>query len=349
MAKKLELNKLGAILQGAESQLQQSMTGIEANLVILAELEHFIPKLSPLEFSLLEESIKTEGVREPLDVWKDTDPQNAGRYILVDGHNRYRIAKSLKKELRFREVEFSNILEVKQWMVFNQMGKRNLSEDAKSYLRGAQYRIEKQKQGGTGANQHVQKSRLENFSSLLNSASQRLAEEYKVTDRTIRNDEKFADAVDAICALGGNEANWKNYIFSKTFKYAKAELIQLSTLPQDQAKTVVDAINENGGKGNLKELLNATIPLTKKEVISKEKEIVLKAELKPAIEKMGKVLGNNVAKKLQNLTAQEAKLRIDKTNKVLEQLQKMLLSEGKDEKVWQSFDSAMNDFRTYFS
>lgn len=40
-------------------------------------------------------------------------------------------------------------------MCRNQLGRRNLTDEQKSYLRGRQYEAEKMSQGGTGANQYV--------------------------------------------------------------------------------------------------------------------------------------------------------------------------------------------------
>jgi hypothetical protein len=51
---------------------------------ILQELESLIPPLSNEEFKQLERNILEEGIREPLITWNG---------ILIDGHNRYRIAQ----------------------------------------------------------------------------------------------------------------------------------------------------------------------------------------------------------------------------------------------------------------
>jgi DNA modification methylase len=92
---------------------------------ILQELESLIPPLSNEEFKQLERNILEEGIREPLIIWNG---------ILIDGHNRYRIAQ--KHDINYETLikEFDNINRVKEWMINNQFGRRNLSNYQRSVL-----------------------------------------------------------------------------------------------------------------------------------------------------------------------------------------------------------------------
>jgi hypothetical protein len=92
---------------------------------ILQELESLIPPLSNEEFKQLERNILEEGIREPLITWNG---------ILIDGHNRYRIAQEHDMNYETLEKEFENINRVKEWMVNNQLGRRNLSNYQRSVL-----------------------------------------------------------------------------------------------------------------------------------------------------------------------------------------------------------------------
>jgi len=92
---------------------------------ILQELESLIPPLSNEEFKQLERNILEEGIREPLITWNG---------ILIDGHNRYRIAQEHDINYETLEKEFENIFLVKVWMIYNQFGRRNLSNYWKSVL-----------------------------------------------------------------------------------------------------------------------------------------------------------------------------------------------------------------------
>jgi site-specific DNA-methyltransferase (adenine-specific) len=92
---------------------------------ILQELESLIPPLSNEEFKQLERNILEEGIREPLITWNG---------ILIDGHNRYRIAQEHDINYETLEKEFDNIFLVKVWMIYNQFGRRNLSNYWRSVL-----------------------------------------------------------------------------------------------------------------------------------------------------------------------------------------------------------------------
>jgi N6-adenosine-specific RNA methylase IME4 len=92
---------------------------------ILQELESLIPPLSNEEFKQLERNILEEGIREPLITWNG---------ILIDGHNRYRIAQEHDINYETLEKEFDNIFLVKVWMIYNQFGRRNLSNYQRSVL-----------------------------------------------------------------------------------------------------------------------------------------------------------------------------------------------------------------------
>ena len=84
---------------------------------ILQELEILIPLLTSEEFKQLERNILEEGIRDPLVTWNG---------ILVDGHNRYRIAQEHDINYVTVEKEFTDMNAVKEWMIYNQFGRRNL-------------------------------------------------------------------------------------------------------------------------------------------------------------------------------------------------------------------------------
>jgi len=92
---------------------------------ILKELEVLIPPLTSEEFKQLERNILEEGIRDPLVTWNG---------ILVDGHNRYRIAQEYDIDFETVEKEFADMNAVKEWMVNNQLGRRNLPEFVRGEL-----------------------------------------------------------------------------------------------------------------------------------------------------------------------------------------------------------------------
>jgi 16S rRNA G966 N2-methylase RsmD len=88
------------------------------NLNIDQELKDLIPKLSQDEYRLLEESILNEGCRDAIITWND---------IIIDGHNRYEICSKHRIPFKTEDRDFENKDKVKEWMIINQFGRRNIS------------------------------------------------------------------------------------------------------------------------------------------------------------------------------------------------------------------------------
>lgn len=102
------------------------------DICIDKEFEDLLPKLTLDEFEKLENNILENGVLDPLKLWKDPE---TGKLILIDGHNRYNIIKKNKLEFDIRdgftiihESKLSNREDVKEWMLKQQLGRRNLTE-----------------------------------------------------------------------------------------------------------------------------------------------------------------------------------------------------------------------------
>jgi hypothetical protein len=89
----------------------------EHALLIDPQFQALIPPLTAEERSGLEKSILEEGVRDPIVVWGDT---------IVDGHNRYEIATQQGIDFKTTPREFASRDEAKQWMLENQLHRRNL-------------------------------------------------------------------------------------------------------------------------------------------------------------------------------------------------------------------------------
>lgn len=98
--------------------------------------EKIIPELSEDEFAQLEENILTEGmIMSPIVVWNG---------VIIDGHNRYKIAQK-HPEIPFtiRKKFFENHYEAIAWICSHQLGRRNINKHHKKYLLGKRYDAEK--------------------------------------------------------------------------------------------------------------------------------------------------------------------------------------------------------------
>lgn len=79
-------------------------------------------------------------------------------------------------------------------MINNQLGRRNLSKETMSYLRGFQFEREKKKREFNG-NQYNKEVNRQNDGS---ATAERLATQHNVSPRTIERDADYSKAVDTI-------------------------------------------------------------------------------------------------------------------------------------------------------
>lgn len=147
------------------------------------EFQQQIPPASPEELAELEASILEHGIRDPLVIWTEEG-------ILLDGHNRFKIA--MKHALKFSTVEYSfpDRTAAADFIDRNQLGRRNLTPDQISLIRGRRYERNKQPRGG-------QKKGMGNFYPPIRT-SEILAREHGTKEQTVRNDAVFARAVETL-------------------------------------------------------------------------------------------------------------------------------------------------------
>ena len=103
-----------------------------------------IPPLTDKEKILLEESILSEGCRDPLVLWERED----GSFVLIDGHNRKGICDRNKLTYPTKSLKFENVEQVKQWVILNQIGRRNLTDERYSKMVAEYYKSVKKEHGG---------------------------------------------------------------------------------------------------------------------------------------------------------------------------------------------------------
>lgn len=94
------------------------------------EFEDLLPVLTPDELEKLENSILQYGMLDPIKIWQEPD---TNEWIIIDGHNRYNIL--IKHDIEWHYWQDYKIMDelktredVKQWMLEQQFGRRNLTE-----------------------------------------------------------------------------------------------------------------------------------------------------------------------------------------------------------------------------
>jgi hypothetical protein len=270
----------GEITERAREQMRDDDQAVKASIAKWPELENLIPALTNDEYAQLSANIRAEGCRDPLVLW-----QTDGQAVLVDGHNRFRVCTEHRDELvtkfgydyKYIFREFADVEAAKDWMINNQLGKRNLTEEWKSYLRGIQYRAEKQQQGRP-------KKAADGTPTDGLKTAERLAELHKVSDKTIRRDEKFVEVLEKI--TGDNDQLRKD-ILNRTVRLPKMELLSLENEDERILRRVGELVLE--GAPFMKALTTARTAYRaappELETTPDEKMLALKAELVKVIDK----------------------------------------------------------------
>jgi len=94
-------------------------------LEIKEEFKKLIPPLTVEEFKQLEDNCLAEGIREKIITWNG---------FIIDGHNRFEIATRWNLDYQTESKTFKDENAVKEWMINNQFGRRNLSNYQRSVL-----------------------------------------------------------------------------------------------------------------------------------------------------------------------------------------------------------------------
>lgn len=214
------------LLSNAISGKDQSDKSIKERIIVRDDFKALIPPLSDEELKLLEENISVEGIRDSLTVWS-FGPE----YILIDGHNRFSIAQKLGLDFQFKIVSFKAEEEAKDWMIRNQLGRRNLSPEQQSYLRGLRYNREKSQGKRTDLT-----SDQNDTKSILSTAAT-LGREYNVSEATIKRDAEFAESIETI---GLKDPDLKQKILSGDSKLSKKDINSIANgLPLEKDRGFV--------------------------------------------------------------------------------------------------------------
>ena len=212
-------------------------------LKIDPEFQGKIPPLTFEELNQLEANILRDGrIINPIIVW---------RGLIVDGHNRYTIAKK-HPEIPFtvHEKEFASRYEAIIWICKNQLGRRNLTPEQKKFLIGKQYSVEHRKPGGNGNNQYTattQEAVQEELcqidtippTSAEASIRKQIAERNNVSESYVARSEKFMRGVEIMEQM---VPGMQEKILSGQFKVRDADMHRLARADFPNRKQIVHEI-----------------------------------------------------------------------------------------------------------
>lgn len=218
------------------------MTTNKPSLVIIDEIRDFIMPLTAEDFQNLENSIVREGCRDALIAWS----KSVDEHVIVDGHHRYKICKKHELPFNYKTLPFQDIEHVKLWMIQNQIGRRNLTQDQLSYYRGLKYLALKKKRGG------FENTRLRGTSET--STSTLLSREFNLSPSTIKRDSKFAEGLNII---GNADPVLKMKILTGELSVKKSIIASIARLKD--TKKILNAILEGKSDKHLPDERRTTI------------------------------------------------------------------------------------------
>jgi len=176
---------------------------VEMELVISAKFKQLLPALSEEEAKQLEENIVNDGrVRDPILYW-----HHGGKNLVVDGMNRYGIAKRTGTPFRTEPIEFANYDEAELWILNNALGRRNLMKPGEvRKVRGELYnRLKSDKGGDKSIEKHLEigtKAKGQNVLLLpepgSNGAAVAVAKKAGVDEKTVRRDGKRLEIIETL-------------------------------------------------------------------------------------------------------------------------------------------------------
>ena len=216
-----------SVVENSQGEYNAGSAKTQVHFRIEPEFQNKIPPISEDEFRQLRENILTAGeVYEPLVVWDG---------VLVDGHNRWKVIQEIPEvKWRTREMDFADKWSAFEWMYKNQLGRRNLTDEQRTYMIGKMYEARKQSVGGQirGSAQSGHAIRT----------SEQIAKEIGVGKETVKRSEKFSKGVDALREVSPKAAD--KVLNGKTAA-TKAEVSELGKAEPEIVEAFAKAIEEN--------------------------------------------------------------------------------------------------------
>ena len=226
-----------------------------SDIKINVDFENLIPKLTTEQFTRLEENMVGEGrARNPLVIWKGHD-------ILTDGHNRLRVLKAHPElSWTFVEQDYADEDEVKEWIIKNALGTRNLTEIQFTLLTSQLFDMRKKKRGAPTGNNNAKKQKSEKQTFVSADTAGQLAKELGIDRSSVYSASRVAHGLEAAEAvIPGITAQVEN----GELKAQKGEMASWGKKTPEQIIESVDAVKARGSKKN-KTNLSETKELLKK-------------------------------------------------------------------------------------
>ncbi len=228
------------------------------HIVIDPEFQSLIPALGRQEHESLTQALLRDGCREPLSVMEDVDDCGDVCYVLLDGHNRHEICETHGLPYEIRTIKgLMSREEVRQWIIGNQLCRRNLTEEQVAYYRGEQYKTQRLTiPNPSGRNQHsvdgghcdqqppsvsampFQQDDGQNVRQPQENTAERLASLHSVNEKTIRRDAQYAEAVDRLVSFLGPD--FRRRLLAHKTGLTKKDVLALAAYDDRRLQHIAD-------------------------------------------------------------------------------------------------------------
>lgn len=191
------------------------------NIIVNPKFRELLDLPSETERKELESQlIRDGGPRDPITIWK-------GDGAIVDGHNRYQICIAHNLKFQTREMEFKDEDAVIEFIIENQIGRRNLSPQRAAYFMGLLYNKSKQ-----------DPAKVRTATEDGKTTAEVIADKFGVSEKSVRRAGEEVKGIEAVAAAKGiaNAAITAklNAIKDKTAPITKGELQEIGKAPSPE-------------------------------------------------------------------------------------------------------------------
>ncbi|HXT31361.1 MAG TPA: hypothetical protein VN716_18815 [Vicinamibacterales bacterium] len=201
-----------AVVEVLVEQLDQAAFDEQVTFRVDAEFEQVAPPLADDEIDALERQVTQHGILAPLVVWQG---------VLVDGHNRFRLARRHRLRFDVREVLLLDRASVVAWICDQALARRSLTPLAAAYLRGKRYETAKRDSASTRFEPDARRGQSDHAAGFTRT-DERLSKEIGVGARTIRRDAEFARDLDLLVVRMGVEL--RNEILGRKLQMTRRDV-----------------------------------------------------------------------------------------------------------------------------
>jgi len=207
-------------------------------LTINPEFEKLLVPLTTEEYEGLEKSITAIGCMDSIKIWNG---------VILDGHNRYKVCSKKKVKFETTEMKLSEKEDAIDFIIKNQLARRNLTPEQRWYLIGKTHETEKHRRGNNELKPHNETlNKNRGRPAKKGDTAESVGQRFKTTRSQVQEHAQFTKAVDSIEENLGKEV--KQEILSGKSKFSKKDIVVIGKKDAVGQK----AIFEEAKKGKTK-------------------------------------------------------------------------------------------------